>query len=403
MDQIRYLFPEHLEISPFIRKSPLGDSFLAKDVTNESDEFLLRDKIWHNTYVINHAIKVFLEIFRVPYTESQAVQQLAIQANSSEDQIKPIVSKFLKRMLRHRILLNAANEQYRDGKGVFQIGQTFFQYTISKLISARPNVELYLAERFQTKQQVVIKILTPFHDNITQYKARLQNAFEREFTLMQSLPPHKNICQCHAFSKGESTYAILEYIDGCSLRKHITQTGLSVHERLRICTEALSAVAHLHNHDVLHGDIHSQNFLLKNNSQVKLIDFGLSYYERQLKDGERFSHGGIPYYMPPERITCDSLAISKHPGDKCAEVYQLGVLLYEILYGKLPFVEALTWKELASAILHLDPAPLLKTPEGNDIPEHYAAIVQRALIKIPRARYPSVSEMMDDWNKASLF
>jgi serine/threonine protein kinase len=403
MREIRYIFPDYIEIIPLSGESLHGDNF-EKDtiISNESKSFVLIDKIWRRTYIVNYVIKMFLEIFRTPCTESQATQQLALQAKCLGEQIKPTVSKFLKQMFRQRILLNADNEHYRDRQGMLKIGQTFFQYTIIKLISVRPNVELYLAKCNQTEEHVVLKILTPFYQDMARHKMRLQKAFEREFTLMQSLPPHKNICQCLVFCKGEPTYAVLEFVDGHSLRHHIMQAAFSIHERLRICMEALSTVAHLHKHDILHGDIQSQNFLLNNNMQVKLIDFGLAYYESQLRNGARLSHGGIPYFMPPERITCDSLSISKHPGDKRSEVYQMGVLLYEILAGKLPFRDALTWRVLASSILNSEPTPLVKTPEGHTIPEHYANIVQRALIKTPIDRFSSVSEMVEEWNKLTL-
>jgi len=158
----------------------------------------------------------------------------------------------------------------------------------------------------------------------------------------------------------------------------------------------LLAMEHLHNHGILHGDIHASNFLVNENNEVKLIDLGMSH---RLGD-EHVSHGGIAKYMPPERMPDSRLSFSDKKGNYQSEIFQLGICIYFLFSGHLPF-GGLLLKDLAHEIKHTDPEPLMVTPLGESISKPVAEVIFRSLEKVPAFRFQSVEEMISAWLNAT--
>jgi len=153
---------------------------------------------------------------------------------------------------------------------------------------------------------------------------------------------------------------------------------------------------HLHRHQILHGDIHSSNFLIDTENNLHLIDLGMGYFEHE----RAVSHGGVPRYMPPERMPDDNLAFSEMKGDYVSEIFQIGVCLYFLFSGDYPF-NGLLLQDLASSIKHDAPPPLTKTPLGETIPQPIADIISKSMEKDPSRRVPTCRRFLQAWSLPS--
>ena len=133
---------------------------------------------------------------------------------------------------------------------------------------------------------------------------------------------------------------------------------------------------------MLHGDIHLNNFLVHpTNLHVKLIDFDLANHA-QPKRGEIVHEGGIHEYIAPEKINPNSFDLFEEPADYRSEVFQLGIILYAIFFGKLPF-EALTWQELTEKIRFSEPSFATDMP----VPMPIINLIKKSLAKNPKDRF----------------
>lgn len=394
-----YVFPEYFELRPLSEgegSSLLGGSAPSTGA-HAGERFMVTDTRGHQyCYVVNPVIKSYLELFRKPLAEAEALEALARQAQCSPEAIAATVWTFFQRMRRAGLLRSAGADLQGAATLALTPGQVLGGYRVGELIVEKPDVALHHARQVGTELPVVLKVFIlqgPKAD-------RERPLFEREFSLMAGLAPHENVCRLLTFHPGEPCYAVLEHAGSTPIRHVRKKLTLSLPERMRIGAEALAAVAHLHRHGLLHGDVHSRNFMLTDARQVKLIDFGLSRRDGDAVEADSIPHGGLPAFMPPERIEPGSLSISSRPGDMRSEVFQMGVLLHEVLTGYEPFPEKVLWRSLAQAIRG-QPAPrAMWAPEGERIPAALADVLERALAKAPEERFSSAVDMLEGWRAA---
>ncbi|WNG15671.1 serine/threonine protein kinase [Cystobacter fuscus] len=394
-----YVFPEYLDLYPSSEDEGLslpGGSD-ASTGANVDERFMVVDTRAHQScYLVNRVIKSYLELFRNPRTEAEALEELARRAGCPPEAIAATVRTFFQRMRRVGLLRSAGADFQEESTWVFIPGQVLGEYRIGELIVEKPDVALHHAQQVGTGMPVVLKVFIQQGPRAN----RARKLFEREFSLMAGLAPHENVCRLLAFHPGEPCYAALEHAGSTPIHQAMAETVLSLPERVRIGAEALAALTHLHRHGLLHGDVHSRNFMLTDEHRVKLIDFGLSRRSGDAAEEVSVPHGGLPTFMPPERIEPGSLSISNRPGDMRSEVFQLGVLLHEILTGHEPFPKGVLWRRLAQAI-RSQPAPrAVRTPEGECIPAALADVIERALAKDPEERFPRAVELLEDWRAA---
>lgn len=402
MEQQRlYVFPEYFELHPLSEdegSSLRGDSD-ASAGASPGERFKVVDTRAHQyCYLVNRVIKSYLELFRQPRAESEALEELARQAGCPPEAISATVRTFFQRMRRAGLLRSAGADFREESTWTLTPGQVLGEYRVGALIVEKPDVALHHARQVGTGMPVVLKVFILRGPRAS----RELKLFEREFSLMAGLAPHENVCRLLTFHPGEPSYAALEYAGRTPIRRTMAEDSLSLRERVRIGAEALAALAHLHRHGFLHGDVHSRNFMLTDERRVKLIDFGLSRRCGDTVEEASVPHGGLPAFMPPERIEPGSLSISSRPGDLRSEVFQLGVLLHEILTGHEPFTMGVLWRSMAQAIRN-QPAPrAVWTPGGERIPAALADVIERALAKDPEERFPCAVELLAGWQMARL-
>jgi serine/threonine protein kinase len=320
-------------------------------------------------------MKEILEHARVPQTKGELITWVSAQHECAVEDISESVDFFLNRMIKFGALVLEDSEQVQRPSGLIEeLEQTrrFDDFVLLERIGKNRSVAIYKClKEGNTDTMFSIKILI---------SRESRSYFFREAAILNLLPPHPNVRNCFAATRNRQgvPYLLLEYVDGNSISDPRIKRDLSLVSKYKVGAEVMSSINHLHCHGILHGDIHASNFLVDANCCVHLIDLGMAY-----KESEEVSHGGIPRYMPPERMPDHNYVFSKKQGDFVSEVFQIGICLYLLLSGKYPF-EGLLLKDLAQSIKYINPPALTETLSGEVIAPEISNIVFKALEKIRR-------------------
>jgi serine/threonine protein kinase len=195
---------------------------------------------------------------------------------------------------------------------------------------------------------------------------------------------HPNIVPVHDVGRdGETCFIVSEWIDGENLAVRIQGERPSAREGARIVAEIAGALAHAHQHGFVHRDIKPANILLDDRGRAFLTDFGIAVIEAEPL--RKPSPAGTFPYMAPEQFV-EGLG----PVDHRADIYSLGVVLYEVLAGRRPFVAG-TPIELRDQILGLEPPSPRSI--GCEVPDELDRICLRSLARRPEERYPSAEQL----------
>lgn len=152
----------------------------------------------------------------------------------------------------------------------------------------------------------------------------------------------------------------------------------------------------MHESKLIHGDIHSSNILITEDNCVKIIDMGLTVNVEEIEKNELVKFGGVIFFMPPERINITTVnKYSKQP-DLCSDVYQIGLLIYLVLYKKKPF-NGFIWEELADNIKNRNPTFSDNSFLNYEIPEGIINLVKKCLAKNPADRFRNAAEILEDF------
>lgn len=249
-------------------------------------------------------------------------------------------------------------------------------YTIISKIASGGMSEVYLAIDTNTGKEVALKILDPKLSIDPEYIHR----FKKEASISSQLN-HKNIVKILSFGTFKDNYYIAyEYIEGITLDKYIKQKSLSISEIEDISIQILEALYYAHSNNIIHRDIKPSNIMIAKGT-VKILDFGIAKQELAATVTKTGLFMGSPHYVSPEQI-------EGHDIDYRSDIYSFGIVLYEMIEGKVPFSSDTPWGIIRA---HLDKS----IPEiTRDAPTYLKEIVKKCLFKKKEYRFRSAQEII---------
>lgn len=260
-------------------------------------------------------------------------------------------------------------------------------YRLLSLIGVGGMGEVYRAESVRDGRVVALKLLP----DALAGDAKLRARFLREARLASALD-HPNVCAIHDVGRADGTlYIAMRYVEGETLKRLVAARPLPLDRTLSIAVQTADAIAAAHKQGIVHRDLKSSNVIVTETGHAVVLDFGLA---KLLDDVARSTASaltrpgtvlGTPAYMSPEQARGE-------PADHRSDLFSLGVVIYEMATGRLPFERA-TEAETLTAVVDEPHAPL--TSLDTSVPRDVAAIVDRALAKVPADRFPSMREMRD--------
>lgn len=264
------------------------------------------------------------------------------------------------------------------------IGRVFDdRYEVVRKLGSGGMADVYLANDRLLGRQVALKILSTRYAHDEQFVER----FRREASSAASLN-HPNVVQIYDRGEAEGTYYIaMEYLEGRSLKEIILKDApLSSGLLISISVQILEALRFAHCRDVIHRDIKPQNLIINNDGRVKVTDFGIARAGSLSTMTEAGSILGTAQYLSPEQA-------QGRPVVAASDLYSLGVVMYEMATGKLPFDGD---NPVGVAMQHVYEPPVPPRNIAPDAPENLEAVILRSLGKTPTERYFTAQAMLDD-------
>lgn len=343
---------------------------------------------------------VYFEVLEV---DSAARAAFLTEACGGDDELRREVESLLNAhedagtFLHAPAVIVAVEERKRSEEAVpaspSPLGSRISHYQILSALGAGGMGEVYLAEDARLRRKVAVKLLP---EKFTQEAERIVR-FEQEARAVSALN-HPNIITIYDIGQQNNLWFMAtEFVDGGTLRQRAAgQAVLPLHEVLSIAEQIANALAAAHSAGVIHRDIKPDNVMLRKDGIVKVLDFGLAKLteksdaeadatlRKSLTDSGTIM--GTVSYMSPEQAR--GLRV-----DARSDIFSLGVVLYELIAGRLPF-EGTSASEVIASILRNDPLPLARF--APDTPEELHRIVTKTLIKDREQRYQTIKDLALD-------
>ena len=256
------------------------------------------------------------------------------------------------------------------------------RYEILERIGTGGMAVVYKAKCHRLNRLVAIKILKADLAQDEDFRRR----FNAESQAVAQLS-HANIVSVYDVSRGGDTeYIVMELIDGITLKQYMEKRGqLNWREALHFITQIMKALSHAHSRGIIHRDIKPQNIMVLRDGSVKVADFGIACLANSANTLTQEALGSV-HYMSPEQARGDRT-------DARSDIYSAGVVLYEMLTGRLPFEGD---NAVSVAIQHLSSVPLSPREINPDVPEALELICMKAMASDLEKRYASADEMLAD-------
>ena len=257
------------------------------------------------------------------------------------------------------------------------------RYEVRKLIGEGGMANVYLGYDTILERDVAIKVLRGDLADDEKFVRR----FRRE-AQSASLLNHPNIVQIYDVGEDDGNfYIVMEYINGQTLKQLIKKRGkLSVPEAVDIMSQLTDGLAHAHDSYIIHRDIKPQNIMILDDGMVKITDFGIAMAINASDLTQTNSVMGSVHYLPPEQASGKGSTIK-------SDIYSLGIMLYEMLAGVMPF-RGETAVEIAMKHLKTPMPSIIKV--NDTVPQSLENIILKATAKNPKNRYNNVRELYDD-------
>ena len=257
------------------------------------------------------------------------------------------------------------------------------RYEVRKLIGEGGMANVYLGYDTILERDVAIKVLRGDLSDDEKFIRR----FKRE-AQSSSLLSHPNIVQIYDVGEEDGNfYIVMEYIKGITLKQLIKKRGhLSISEVIDITSQLTDGLAHAHDSYIIHRDIKPQNIMILDDGMAKITDFGIAMAVNASDLTQTNSVMGSVHYLPPEQAAGKGSTIK-------SDIYSLGILIYEMLAGTMPF-RGSTAVEIA--LKHIkDPMPSIRNVNPK-VPQALENVILKCTAKNPKNRYNSVRELYDD-------
>lgn len=260
------------------------------------------------------------------------------------------------------------------------------RYKIEKVIGLGGMAVVFKAVDIKTERYVAVKLL---REDMAQEEESVKRFINESKAV--SMLSHPNIVKIFAVSVRDNLkYIVMEYVEGITLKTYMEKKGkLSLRETLSITRQILNALIHAHEKGIVHRDIKPQNIMLLRNGQIKVTDFGIA----KLPNAETLTMTdkaiGTVFYISPEQASGQSI-------DNRSDLYSLGVTMYEMVTGELPFTAD---RPVSVALMQVNSQPIPPKEIDGEIPEGLNRIILNAMEKDPEERYQNAISMMEDVEK----
>jgi serine/threonine-protein kinase len=265
-----------------------------------------------------------------------------------------------------------------------EVGDRVDDFELTTLIARSPTTTIWKAIDRGSGATVVLKIPLPQYEG----DLVLYERFRREQQIGERLQ-HPHLVRTLTSRDPSRAYVVLEHVEGRTLRARLNEKArLDEDEAMAIATQVCDVVAYLHEHGVVHRDLKPENMMLTPTGELKLLDLGIALDRsaRRMTWGRLSNTIGTPDYMAPEQI-------ARQRGDARTDVYAIGVLLFEMLTGQLPYSAEQPLLLMRMKTTDEPKAPSYFLPT---IDPALQAIIVRAIRRVPRDRYGSIGELWAD-------
>jgi len=263
-------------------------------------------------------------------------------------------------------------------------GEQLDHYQIERLVSRSGMASIFEGTDLRSGEKVAIKIPHPEMES----DPVLFERFQREEEIGVKLH-HPNVMKVYPNDGRSGNYMVMEWVSGRLLREVITESGKMPTDRaVRIVMQICHALEHIHSNGVIHRDLKPENIMIDEHDHIKIIDFGISANAgaRRITFAKFSDTMGTPDYISPEQVKGGR-------GDARSDVYAVGVMLYEILTGSVPFKGPSPFAIMNDRLVNNPVPPRVLNPE---LSPQIQEVLYRAMEKNPRNRYHSARDFAHD-------
>lgn len=257
------------------------------------------------------------------------------------------------------------------------------RYELQEIIGVGGTAVVYKAKCHRLNRYVAVKILKEEFASDEEFRRKFHD--EAQAVAMLS---HPNIVNIYDVSRsGNVDYIVMELIDGITLKEYLGRRGqLSPKEVTIFSTQIARALEHAHDHDIIHRDIKPQNIMLLRDGTVKVADFGIAHFADQENTYSKGEAIGSVHYVSPEQARGSFV-------DNRTDLYSLGVVMYEMITGRLPFEGD---SPVSIALQHINSIALPPSIFAEDVPEQLEEITMKAMNPSISRRYATAGQILDD-------
>ena len=257
------------------------------------------------------------------------------------------------------------------------------RYELQEIIGVGGTAVVYKAKCHRLNRYVAVKILKEEFASDEEFRRKFHD--EAQAVAMLS---HPNIVNIYDVSRsGNVDYIVMELIDGITLKEYLGRRGqLSPKEVTIFSTQIARALEHAHDHDIIHRDIKPQNIMLLRDGTVKVADFGIAHFADQENTYSKGEAIGSVHYVSPEQARGSFV-------DNRTDLYSFGVVMYEMITGRLPFEGD---SPVSIALQHINSIALPPSIFAEDVPEQLEEITMKAMNPSISRRYATAGQILDD-------